>query len=310
MLSGLRAWSGSNDTQAMQRLASRCWPRGLHPGGLGWSQSTGQLAEDIVVVDDHDGGIAGWAGITQPSHLVTQAAPNRPEVTEALVDWLIRTAKGPDRIIDTYDDQTRDTLLRYGCERVDPPFGYYRMHEPGLRAAVTDLSATTPAGYEIRHVRRAEAGARVEVHRAAWRPADLPFDPDHRPDLDEAWTSSFTLDTYRRVQRDALYDPELDLVVVAPDGSLAGCCVGWFDRVTGWVEIEPLGVVPAHRRRGLAGALCAEVAARTARLGGRAVFINTAASDTYPAPYAAYTKAGFVPYVRSVTLRHHEDQPT
>jgi len=268
MLSELRAWSGSVDTVAMQRLACRCWPKALHPGGLGWSQSTDQLAEDIVIVDDGDGEIAGWAGITQPSHLVMQVAPGRPEVTEVLVGWLIHTATGPDRIIDTYDDQTRDTLTQHGFERVDPPFGYYRMREPGLRAAVRDITAAAPPGYEIRNVELDEADERVETHRAAWRPADLPFNPDQRPDIDEAWTSSFTLETYRRVQRNAWYDPELDLVVVAPDGSLAGCCIGWFDQVTGWVEIEPLGVVPEHRRRGLAVAMCAEVAARTARRGG------------------------------------------
>lgn len=197
-------------------------------------------------------------------------------------------------------------LSHHGFERVAPPFGFYRMGDPGLRAAVDSLTAAAPAGYTIRGVEAEEAENRVEVHRAAWRPADLPFNPEQRPDMDQAATSSFTLDSYQRVQRTAQYDPAPDLVVVAPNGELAGCCLGWFDQTTGWVEIEPLGVVPHHRRQGLAIALCAEVAARTARVGGRHVFINTAGSELCPAPYAAYRKAGFTPFVRSVTLRQQD----
>lgn len=120
--------------------------------------------------------------------------------------------------------------------------------------------------------------------------------------MDEAWSSSFTLETYRNVQSTNLYDIGLDLVAVAPDGTLAGCCIGWFDPATGWAEIEPLGVVPGHRRRGLAVAMCAEIARRVSLSEGQHVFINTGASDTYPAPCQAYTKAGFVPFIRSATL--------
>ncbi len=300
----VRPWSGAHDTQAMQRLASRCWPDGLHPGGLGWAHATDQLAAEIVVVDDGDG-VAGWAGVTQPGSLAMQVAPERPEVTGALVGWLLDAASGSELTIDTYDGATRAAFGRRGFARVEPPYGYYRMGDPGVSAAVAAVSGPTPAGYEIRSVRPGEAGPRVDAHRTAWRPADLPIHPDHRPEMDQTSTSSFTLDAYRRVQATWLYDPELDLVVVAPDGSLAGCCIGWYDRDTGWVEIEPLGVDPAHRRRGLAGALCAEIAARTARLGGRQVFVNTGPSDMYPAPFATYAKAGFRPYVRGVTLRRH-----
>lgn len=231
-----------------------------------------------------------------------QVAPGRPEVRADLIEWLLRTADGPTLSVDVYDDETLQDFIRAGFERTDPPFGDYRMGEPGLRAAVDGVLAMAPDCYTIRSVRADEADERVAVHRAAWRPADLPFHPDHRPDMDESGSSSFTLDTYRRVQQTALYDLDFDLVAVAPDESLAGCCIGWFDPATGWAEIEPLGVVPAHRRRGLALALCAEVALRVSRFGGQHVFINTGPSDMYPAPYQAYKKAGFTPFVRSTTL--------
>lgn len=267
--------------------------------------ATGQLGTQIGVVegpDNADGDLVGWASVEQPDSLMLQAAPGRLDVADALLRWLLRTAEGPVLTVEVFDGRARDLFTQAGFEPADPPLGFYGMRELGLRAPVAGVSGPVSAGYVMRRVRSDEAGARVAVHRAAWRPVDLPFHPDHRPDLDESWSSSFSLDAYHRVRDTRLYDREFDLVVQAPDGSLAACCIGWFDPHTGWTEIEPLGVVLAHRRRGLAAALCAEVAARTARAGGSHVFINTGPSQRYPAPYRAYRKAGFTPYLRAETL--------
>lgn len=298
----VREWSGTSDTTAMQRLAGRCWPSGLHPGGLGWSQATGQVGDQIVVVDGPGGEVQGWAAVAQPDSLMLQAAPDRPDVTQALFQWLMRTAEGPTLSVTVFDDQSRAMFTQAGFEPATPPFGFYAMNEPGLSAPVNGVTGAVPAGYAIRSVRSDEVDAWVAVHRASWKPVDLPFHPDHDPHLDESWSSSFTLDAYHRVQDTHLYDTQFDLVVQAPDGSLAGCCIGWLDATTGWTEIEPLGVVPAHRRRGLAAALCAEIAARTASAGGHHVFINTGSSNSYPGPYRAYQKAGFTPFVPGQTL--------
>ena len=296
------------DTAAMQRLASRLWPAGLHPGGLGWSQATDQLATDIVVVDDvQRAEVAAWAGVSQPGLLAMQVAPELGGVTDELIGWMLETAEGPDLLIEVYDEITRTALSRHGFLPADPPFGFYRMGYPGLRSSVEDVSGALPHGYRISDARSVEADERVEVHRSAWRPADLPFAVGQGPIFDPDATSSFTSEAYRRVQSTCLYDPTLDLVVVAPDGSLAGCCLGWFDPDTGWAEIEPVGVVASHRRRGLAGALCAAVAAEVAELGGRNVFINTGDSDLYPAPYATYRKAGFKPFGRGAAMSLRRD---
>ena len=43
------------DFGGMQQLASRVWPSGWHPGGLGWGLSRNALADSVVVAVDEDG---------------------------------------------------------------------------------------------------------------------------------------------------------------------------------------------------------------------------------------------------------------
>jgi GNAT superfamily N-acetyltransferase len=198
-------------------------------------------------------------------------------------------------------DQVEDlTLIEDGNELVD-----FTWQEDGnqhtsatplehfmTRDATDDVPAA-PDGYHVRSVRDDELTARVEVHRAAWNPHHLPWHRDHRPSYPPEARSGHTLDIYHRVRRAWMYDPALDLVAVAPDGSFAGCCIAWLDPRTGIAEIEPLGVTPPHRRRGVAQALCHEATCRVARAGGRQLIINQWPNPRYPAPAGAYAKAGF-----------------
>jgi GNAT superfamily N-acetyltransferase len=154
-------------------------------------------------------------------------------------------------------------------------------------------------GYTIRSVSADETDARVEVHRAAWKPSSIPF-IDGRP-IDPAAESSFTAAAYESVRGAWLYDRSLDLVAVADDGRFAACCIAWFDPAIGVCEIEPLGVVPEHRRRGLAIALCLEVAALVDERGGTTVFINTQPEPGYVASSSAYLAAGFELVERATT---------
>jgi len=59
-------------------------------------------------------------------------------------------------------------------------------------------------------------------------------------------------------RRCSLYDPALDLAMVAPDGSFAGYALFWADDVTRVGLLEPMRVEDAHARRGLARAMLTE----------------------------------------------------
>jgi N-acetylglutamate synthase-like GNAT family acetyltransferase len=290
----LRAWADPQDTTAMQRLASKLWPAGLHPGGLGWAVAIEQLGEQIVLAE-RDDNVVGWASLF-PCEAQVAADPSAAGAAPALVDWVAASASGSEL---TLPVAVRDDAVRAAA--IDAGFARKTDAQPGLGMLhpADPVRASLPSGYIIRSVEDGEQAARVECHREAWLPRVFPW-PGERPQIPEDATSRFTARHYEQVRRTSMYDQTLDLVVVAPDGSFAGCCIVWYDPATRSAEIEPLGVVADHRRQGLAGALCLEAITEVARRGGREVFISSDPSVEYWVPSAAYAKVGFKPIERTV----------
>lgn len=95
----------------------------------------------------------------------------------------------------------------------------------------------------------------------------------------------------------AEYIPELDLVAVAPDGTLAAFCLCWIDheessrsgRSEGWTD--PLGTRPAFRRKGLARAIVLEGLRRLRAYGADAAILGVSSANT--AALRLYESLGF-----------------
>jgi ribosomal protein S18 acetylase RimI-like enzyme len=288
-----------SDVAGMQRLASRLWPSGWHPGGLGWGLSRNALAASVVVAVDGDGpdDVVGFAG--RGGDEITHVDRDRDDVAGALVAWLLDGDEGTSITVWDGADALARAVSLAGLE----PIG----REPwsGMLldvASVRDDPRRRLDGYTIRPVAADELDARVEVHRAAWKPASIPY-TDGRA-VDPALESSFTAEAYASVRAAWLYEASLDLVAVVDDdrsGGFAGCCIAWFDPVTGVCEIEPLGVVPEHRRRGIAVSLCLEVAHVVDERGGTHVYINNQPEPHYIAASSAYFAAGFERVERATT---------
>jgi ribosomal protein S18 acetylase RimI-like enzyme len=118
---------------------------------------------------------------------------------------------------------------------------------------------TLPPRYLIHHV----DGDRFD---ASWATAyGLAFGPE-----------MVSLDRRRALARSPLYQPELDLVASSPDGTVAAFSLVWLDPVTGSGTFEPVGCVPAHRRRGLSRALMAEGLRRLRERGVEKAYVTTA----------------------------------
>jgi ribosomal protein S18 acetylase RimI-like enzyme len=129
-------------------------------------------------------------------------------------------------------------------------------------------------GYRIRNVSGPEeAPARVAVHRDAFAP------------------SRMTLDYYQAALRMPTYRMELDLVVEAPDQSLAAFCIVWYDPANHMGVFEPVGCHSAHRRRKLTSALMVEGLHRLRDLGAKTAHVNSVAGNL--ASEALYESLGF-----------------
>jgi ribosomal protein S18 acetylase RimI-like enzyme len=131
-----------------------------------------------------------------------------------------------------------------------------------------------PAGFRLRHVTEADFAERVAAHRDAFWPG-----------------SSFTLDRYLAVRAHAPYDPELDLVLEAPDGTFASYCIAWPDPRVGVGTFEPVGTRHAWRGRGFAREVLWEAMRRLRAKGLHTAVVGTAGFNE-PAQ-AAYRSAGF-----------------
>ena len=132
------------------------------------------------------------------------------------------------------DDLRAELAARHAFDLVDD--SRYMM----LRRALDsdgDSGPRAPSGFTIRALAGShEVPGYVAAHRAAFDSAQMTA----------AWRA--------RTLTMPGYEPELDLVAVAEDGTVAGFCVVWLDRGCSAAQIEPIGVVPRFRRLGLARA--------------------------------------------------------
>jgi GNAT superfamily N-acetyltransferase len=146
------------------------------------------------------------------------------------------------------------------------------------RARIADLAApTVPAGYAIRQATGVgEAAALAAVHAAAFPGA--------------GWTTEL----YRGVMESPGYDPGRELVVEAPDGTLAAFAVTWHDDLNRTGLLEAVGTHPDHQRRGLGKAVVTHAARHMATTGMEFAIVANFMSNAASA--ALYRSVGFAPW--------------
>ena len=104
-----------------------------------------------------------------------------------------------------------------------------------------------------------------------------------------------TAETIRTLQKAPTYRPELDLVVVGPDGAFVAYCVVWYDKTNRIGMFGPVGTDRAYWRRGLGKALMSEGLMRLAALKARMAYVHC---DLDAAPNRLYESAGFTDHYR------------
>jgi mycothiol synthase len=133
---------------------------------------------------------------------------------------------------------------------------------------------TLPEGFTLRTLRgEQEVAAYSELHRAAFESTNM--NPEWR-------ARTLHMPTYRS---------DLDLVISAPDGSLVGFCVGWFEPSRCMAQVEPIGVHPRFHQHSLGRILLLEILRRFKEIGATTAFVETYI-DGIPAR-KAYEAVGF-----------------
>ncbi len=224
----------------------------VHPGDIPHRMFNGLRREDphklIHIWEDGSGEIVAWTLLDpRGSGLDVQVAlrlrAEAPDFEREVVAWSetalldILQERGSEATyleIDAFEDDVLKVSLlrRLGWEAQD--IEEIMLTRRSLREVP---EPELPQGYKIRSVRGVdEAGAIADVHSAGFG---------------SAWTPEL----YRRVMESPGYAPDRELLVEAPDGSLAGFCVTWPDEINRVGYFEPVAVHPDHRRLRLGSAL-------------------------------------------------------
>lgn len=246
----------------MQRLAVEqrrlLGPRApWHPGDLAW----GLRDAGEVRVWEEEGDVVAWSWL-HDGELDVDVRPDR----RSLLDEIL--AEPGARAAWAFEDDadTRAVLERHGFAR------------PGtvLRYFARDLAARPdppelPGGFAYRTAGADDLTERVDAHREVWHPSRL------------------NEEIYERVRATPPFRESLDCVVVAPQGSIAAYCLVWPDADNGVGELEPVGVRPAFRRRGLGAAVCTYALARMWEEGMRQAIVYCITEEAC----ALYSSIGF-----------------
>jgi len=148
--------------------------------------------------------------------------------------------------------------------------------EPILTLKISEIDlGDAPIEFTLRHVEEADYSARVDAHSAAWAPA-----------------SGFNMEQYLKVRAiTEVFDPTLDIVAEAQDGTFASYTIAWHDPVSMIGSFEPFGTRPEHRGKGVSQAVIFEGLRRLSAKGAKFARIYTAGFNQQAA--SLYKSCGF-----------------
>lgn len=286
------------DLDARLALVARTWTptQQLHPGNVAWH---GSGCDGAPPADEFLDGDGWFAEVWHEGHVSEVEGHFAPDLTsdERRRAFDVVCMHAPHGSISLVTDAPMaDTVRAAGARDIEGPF--FLLQHRGLDELP---SPTLPPGYTVVTAEQAGERARVDAHRLAWAPARIKELLGLGLTGNEA-QSSFTLDKYEAIKAVTIYRSELDLVVLAPDGSPAAFALGWHDPRSESVLFEPVGTSPEHARRGLSQAVCLAVMTKAQDLGATQAVVGPRGDDAYPAPRCLYHSLGFSTVARTCTL--------
>lgn len=247
-----------------------------HLGDLVWRMfysSRFDPARCVRVWEDEQGKVVGFGWLYPPNG--ADLVPGDPALLPDMIAWADSSVSEGELYLATLDT-SRDEVAYFeshGFER-QSMYGYHLVRS--LDDTIDDAipAPLLPDGFTLRPLAGAdEVEARAILHQQAFG------------------TQNVTVDGYRNVTHAPLYQPDLDLVVFAPDGRMAAFCLGWLDEANRVALFEPVGAHPDFRRMGLARAAMLEALRRMQARGMASVLVATGAENE--ASNGLYRSLGF-----------------
>ena len=287
-----RDFSGPGDLRAMQDLCSRTWAptSRFHPGQLAWSRYYRPVdpfaldPTEAVSVWAQDGHAVGFGWAEAPDWLELQVDPAHPEVAVEVLEWFEEWSDADEQSVMAVEGDTAvESALADAGFRPRPDEPFFTHH-------LLDLDALRPvpavAGYTFRPVRADEVAERAAVHVGAW--TDL-------------GPSQVDASSYAQLMTAWPYRGDLDVVALDASGTMVASALVWLDPSSGAGLVEPVGCLPDHRGRGLAGAVTLAALHALRDAGGRVAQVTPRGDDAYPGPQRIYRALGFEPTARVLT---------
>lgn len=283
----MRICRGEADFALIADLVRYVPPSSRHLIDLPWRLSSLALqsGDDACLWEDEQGtllGFAAWQVYWAALDFFIRPGNHQQALETVLFNWATQRFQELDRargrplpywVEFRDDDAARRSLVEAHGFLLDDDYCYIQMHH---FLSLPLQEPVLPEGFLLRPLAgEQEVEAYVEVHRAAFA------------------STSMTIEWRSRTLRTPHYHPELDLVAVAPDGTLAGFCVGWLDQERQIGQVEPLGVHPRFQSMGLGRALLLESLRRFKAHGAQSVLVET--EDNRSPARHTYESVGFSP---------------
>jgi ribosomal protein S18 acetylase RimI-like enzyme len=273
MIASQRPYQGEQDKRLMENLARQTLPANLHATDLPYRFSSGALddPENGCLWFDRDGQLAAWAVLQVPFWTLDYVCHPKAEseLHAGVLVWADRRARD---ILDT--DQGHPcwfaNVFAGQASRIRDleAAGYKWQGSAGedslakvlmLRSLQTPVKVyQPPAGYTVRPLAgMEEVPGYVALHRAAFG------------------STTMTEEWRRRTLLHPDHQPDLDIVVEAPDGRLAAFCICWFDEGARVGRVEPLGCHQDFRRFALGRVALSEGLRRLQSRGAGNIYVET-----------------------------------
>jgi predicted N-acetyltransferase YhbS len=285
-----RPYAGAADLQRMELALAHAYSRtSLRVGDISWlSREHTHLEMSLYIRfwDDDAGQLIAWTFFRPNGEFNVFVAPDAGHDADAgLFDDLLTVieeaarasvaAGDPPVSLNTYGVDPSRSVEEGALAAALQRFGFQIDPEPSgvMRRQLDHVSESAVLnGYRLGWVQtRDHVIGRVEAHRAAFAPSDL------------------TVRKYERLQRTWPYRPTLDRVALTDEGVIVAFCTAWLDEENAAGLLEPVGTHPAHRRRGLARAVCTDALLALRAAGARTAQVGFGSDSGY----ATYRSAGF-----------------